>query len=272
MVIEIELSRIKADGGRQGLFDALKTSVQGDDPLFSMVDKGLRAQLLLDSLVTGQLYVNLDIHDSAPLILTRNHNQHPELPAIPSSLEELTKTFEDLPLKDLADKLIHSAEGFDKLINSPDLHNALTKLDTLLGNSNELLKRLDTRIAPLSDSALGTLEQARMTLEQITPLATDFHQTLNQARGIMSRLDIQIDPVVERYEQALTALTTTATEATKTIAQVENLTADDSQLVRQLSSTLHEVNQSARSLRYLATQLENDPQLLLRGHSRGDNP
>ncbi|MBN1958255.1 MAG: MCE family protein [Desulfuromonadales bacterium] len=274
VVIEIEPSRIKAEGTKQGLLDALKTTVQGEDPMISLVDKGLRAQLQLDSLVTGQLYVNFDMIPEAPLILTENTSDYPELPSISSSLEELTKTFEDLPLKELAQKMIRSAEGFEKIITSPDLHNALAQFDDTTTQLNQLLKNLNQQLLPLAATlreTLSTSHQAVSRLEgKIDPVAEHFEDTLNQVQKTIRHIDAKIDPLSEQVNQTLHNFNGTALKAGAAITQINNLSASDSHLLEQLSTTLQEVNRTARSLGLLSAEIERDPQMLIRGRIKGD--
>ena len=52
--------------------------------------------------------------------------------------------------------------------------------------------------------------------------------------------------------------------------QVKGLSGEDSQLMDQLSSTLKEVNRTARAARNFMTELERDPQMLLRGRGEGE--
>ncbi len=159
----------------------------------SLVEKGLRARLQLDSLVTGQLYVNFDMHPDAPLTLTGYTSDYPELPSINSSLEELTKTFEDLPLKELARKLIHSAEGFEKIMNSPSLHSALKKFDLTATKLNNFLDNLNYQLVPLVSNLNTTMNQTQSTLSRleskIDPLASDLEETLQQARTTMLKIE-----------------------------------------------------------------------------------
>jgi len=87
VIIEIEPSRIETDGTNLGLFDALKNTVKGGNPLDRLVEKGLRAQLQMDSLVTGRLYVNFDMHPDAPIYQVEYPSEYPTLPTISSSLD-----------------------------------------------------------------------------------------------------------------------------------------------------------------------------------------
>jgi paraquat-inducible protein B len=273
VVIEIEPTRIKAEGTKQGFLDALKTTVQGDDPMTSLVEKGLRARLQLDSLVTGQLYVNFDMHPDAPLTLTGYTNDYPELPSINSSLEELTKTFEDLPLKELARKLIHSAEGFEKIMNSPSLHSALDKFDITATKLNQFLDNLNNQLVPLVNNLNKTMNQTQSTLNRleskIDPLATDLETTLQQARTTMQKIEGRVDPLSDEFNQTLIKFQATVHRADDTIKQFQKLSAADSQLLEQVSTTLREVNQTAREARFLVDELERDPQILLRGRTGG---
>ena len=51
-----------------------------------MIEKGLRAQLVTQSLVTGQLQIELDFRPDTPGTLIGPDNGEPEIPAIKSSL------------------------------------------------------------------------------------------------------------------------------------------------------------------------------------------
>ncbi|MFK5927253.1 MAG: MlaD family protein [Desulfuromusa sp.] len=266
VVIEIEANRIEAEGSEQSLLDALKTTIKGDDLMLPLISKGLRAQMQLDSLVTGQLYVNLDMLPDTPLNLTGYDHDYPELPAITSSLAELTKTFEDIPLKALVDKLIRSAEGFEKLINSPSLHSALAKFDTTTSQLNELLKNLNEQLLPIADSLKETLRQSQTTM---TNVDRKIEQTLQIAQTTITHIDSKVDPLAEQFGQAVQAVNDASVKTEDAMQQIKGLSANDSQIMEKLSLTLQEVNRAARKMRYLTSELERDPQMLLRGRGNG---
>ncbi len=246
VVIEIETSRIRAEGTKKSLMDTLKKTLQEDDLMLPLIAKGLRAQMELDSLVTGQLYVNLDMLPNAPLIMTGYDSDYPELPAITSSLEELTRTFEDIPIKELANKLISSAEGFEKLVNSPNLHNALAKLDDTTSQLNLFLENLNKHFVPLVNS---------------------LQQTIGEGQTTIKHIDQKIDPLSERLSLAATAVHDASAKTSAAMEKFSELTGDDSRMMEQLGRTLHEINLTAREIRYLASEIEQDPQVLLRGRA-----
>jgi len=250
VVIEIEASRIEAYGTEQGFLDTIKTTMQGRDPIQTLVDKGLRAQLELDSLVTGQLYVNFDMHPDTPATISGDPTEYPELPTMRSSLGELTKTFEDLPLRELSNKLISSAEGFERLVNSPGLHQGLGKFDETMTRLNKLLNELNTEL-PL--------------------LVRSVEQTLKETRQMVAHADGKIDPLVTGFNQALDTFDAAANKTRETMQQAQSFTANNSRLQQQLSITLQEVSKAARSIHQLSAELERDPQILLRGRSNGDS-
>jgi len=255
VVIQIEPSRFKAEGTDQGMLEMIKTTVQGVDPMIALVDKGLRAQMQLDSLVTGQLYVNLDMLPDTPLVLAGYEHKYPEIPAIISSLEELTKTFADIPLQELTDKLISSAEGFEKLINSPSLHNALAKFDDTTSQLNQFLHNLNEQLLPLVNMFKDTIQQSQTTIQD--------------AQTTIGHIDSKIDPLSEQFNLAVLAVNDASVKTAEAMQQIKGLAANDSQIMEQLSLTLQEVNRTARTLRYLTTELERDPQMLLRGRVDG---
>ncbi len=255
VVIEIEPTRIETDGGKQSFLESIKTSMEGDDPIQPLVEKGLRAQLELDSLVTGQLYVNFDMHPDKPANLTGYSTEYPELPTIGSRLGELTKTFEDLPLKELANKLINSADGFERVITSPSLHSGLAQFDQTATNLNQLLENLNTQLIPLAKSLRLTLEETRNMIGHMDSKIDPLSQDIQTAKG--------------SFQKALDKFSAAAEKTTTTMEQIQTLTSDDSRLQQQLSFTLQEMNNAARSVRYLSSEIERDPQILLRGRANG---
>src|SRR6056297_1058057 len=274
VVIELDPKKITAEGSGQGLFETLKTSVQAEDPILPLIAEGLRAQLQLDSLVTGQLFINLDMVPASPVSRVDLPSDYPQIPAISSSLAELTKTFEDLPWQQLVDKLMQSADGVQRLFNSSHLHNAVEQFDNTTALLNELLSQMNTSIPALMGNAEETLTKSQKTLTgidgNIEAAFQDIQLTLESARLSVAAMEQRITPMTETFDRGMEAFTQASDRVTATMGQLESLTTEDSPLLQQFSITMQELNRTLRSLRTLVDEIERNPQILLRGRTLED--
>ena len=163
--IEIEADRISKSSADPELQKFIATAKTGK-VMEILVKRGMRAQLEVQSLVTGQLVVALDFHPDTPINLVGGDPKYMELPTIPSAMEEITKTIEELPLKDLVDKAMLTVEGIERLVNSPDLKGSISALHETLQNANKLVQNVDREVKPLMSSVEKTSEAASAALEQ----------------------------------------------------------------------------------------------------------
>lgn len=127
---------------------------------------GLRAQLKTQSLITGKLYVGLDFHPEKPADLKGLDPDVPEIPTIPTALEEaesqvraLLARLEEMPIEELVESLASAAAGADRLLNKPELAQAVDRLNATLGETRALVATLDARVGGLADRADASLEE-----------------------------------------------------------------------------------------------------------------
>jgi len=76
-----------------------------------LINTGMRAQLVVQSLLTGQLAVALDFFPDKPARLRGLIKEYPEIPTIPSPFGELQKNISDIPLKKISMDLQESMES-----------------------------------------------------------------------------------------------------------------------------------------------------------------
>ncbi|MBF0425456.1 MAG: MCE family protein [Magnetococcales bacterium] len=138
------------------------------DPL---IDNGLRARLETSNLLTGQRLVALDFYPNTPARLVHAGHDHPELPTIPGSLEEIAQStthlltrLQQMPLEEISEELLETVEGANRILNGPETVAAIGALsDSLLA-----IERLTTDLAewsgPALDSARAALDQTQRTL------------------------------------------------------------------------------------------------------------
>jgi paraquat-inducible protein B len=166
VLIEVEPERITIVG---------KKPPPGANLLAKFVDQGLRAQLRTGSLLTGQLYVDLNFYPGAPARRVAYAGKYPEIPTIPAPLEAVTE------------KLTKFVERLDKLPLDQvlaELRSTVQSLNQAIGQTRALVSRFDAEVAP---QAKATLEQAQKTLASVerlvssdAPLNHDLQQALQE--------------------------------------------------------------------------------------------
>lgn len=177
-----------------------------------MVERGLRAQLKTGSLLTGQLFVDLDFYPDSPPLQLVYGGQHPEIPTVPGALEAFQKTalevlddLRKLPLDRIADELLGTMQGASRLINAPELRAAIRSLDALLKDVRSLTQTADRQVAALAADAGKTLGAARSTLEGVdpeAPLMVDLANLLKELATAARSVRILTDHL-ERHPESL---------------------------------------------------------------------
>jgi len=225
----------------------------GERFLQALIEKGLRAQLQLQSFVTGQLMVDLDFYPDTPIRLVGFDKKYHEIPTISSGFEQLTKRFEELPLKEIADRLNETLAGINRLVNSRDLQTSIGSLNQLLKSSDALVKHLNTEVGPLASDIKGTADAARAVLVQA-------EKTLRFDEGVPGQ-------IASGIKETLSAADATLKETRKAVENINGVAVQNANLGYEIGRTLDQIAELSRSIRILADYLERHPEALLRGKS-----
>jgi paraquat-inducible protein B len=129
-------------------------------------ERGLRAQLRLSSLLTGQRYVAFDYHPKAAKVRVDWNKEILEMPVVPSTLPDVETKLTSILAK--VDKLPLEAIG-------TDLKQDLETLDRTLKGVGKLVSHIDDELVP---GVKTTLEDARRTLTVAERLMQDADTTL----------------------------------------------------------------------------------------------
>jgi paraquat-inducible protein B len=221
--------------------------------LQALIKKGLRAQLQLQSFVTGQLVVNLDFYPNTPIRLVGLEKRYPEIPTIPSGLEQLTKRLEELPLREIADRLNETLAGITGLVNSRDLQASIGSLNQLLKDTDVLVKTLNTEIGPLVSQIKGTADASRTAFAQA-------EKTLRFDEGVPGQ-------VASSIKETLSAAQDTLKQTHTAVKNVNAVALQNANVGYEINRTLEQIAELSRSIRVLADYLERHPEALLRGKS-----
>ena len=208
---------------------------------------GLRTQLQSQSFVTGQLVVALDLFPGTPVHFVGWNKEYPEIPSIPTPLEQLQKRLESLPLREIVENLNITMGEIQRMVKSVDMKKTMARLDAGMQDLQTLVRHLDSRIDPLAASLSRTSGAAETTLREAD-------LTLAESREHINDLALSARATLESAQAALKQ-----SEATL------NAYSGESQFQGQMNRTLRELNATLRALRRLSDSLERNPESVLRG-------
>ncbi len=237
----------------------------GSEFIDKLIQQGLKAQCQLQSLVTGQLIVDLDFFPNRPIILRDLSVDYPEMPTVASKAEELASSFDQLPVGEILTDLSAAIQSVSRMASSEEASQIVRSLDKGLVKFNRFMDHMEPAVAELE----LTLAEARATFGRINrnmdPLTQDLKGTLDDARRMIRSADAEIPALSERIRKTAESAESVLGEARSLLGTVHELTADHSPLRYDLSQALRELTGAARSIRDLADTLEQHPEALLRG-------
>ncbi len=204
-----------------------------------MVERGLRAQLITQSFVTGQSEIGLDFSPESPAVLHPEVATLPEIPTRQSTLQRVQDQLSQLPLHELAD-------------------NTNATLRSLRG----LSEKLDQSLPPMIDSLRTTSDRsaAAITLLQgrVDTTLADISRLANSGGQLLSQRGGELHTVLQSSNQAVV-------QARDLLTDLKGLTAERGADRANIDSALRDLAAAAAALRGLAHDVERNPQLLLTG-------
>ncbi|MGO9622482.1 MAG: MlaD family protein [Desulfobaccales bacterium] len=225
VIIAIEPDRWKVRGGER--------NPQKNVP--KLIEMGLRAQMVMQSFITGQLMIELDFYPKsavcyAPPQTDKDYKDYVVIPTCRSTGEKLAQALGNLDLTGLEKHLESSLAGIDRVVNNPDLTASIIALKGTLQDASKLLNRVD---------------------HQVDPLVNDVKKTAKDFSKLANNVDSRVGGV--------------ATGLDKTMSTARGTLAEDSPLMADLQNTLQEISAMSRSIRQLANYLDQHPEALIRG-------
>jgi paraquat-inducible protein B len=244
VIVEIDLKKLTSRGARADITMNREMFQQ------AIVDRGLRGQLEMESLVTGLLFVALDFLPGTPMNLVQQaggNYEYPEIPTLPTTLEQakdavtqIINKFDAIDFKGLIAALGETVNGIKRTVNSPELESTIRSLQ---------------KTVPKIDEAVLSIRDLAVTLNDNSKnLAASLEQTSSDARASMKQADEALRQAAETMKSAEAA-----------VANIQTLSDPDAPIIYELGKSLHEVSAAARSLRSLTGYLERNPRALLFG-------
>jgi paraquat-inducible protein B len=235
---EIDLTRLTT---RLGTF----VDLADPDVLRRQIAQGLRAQLQMESMVTGQLYIELSYRqDPPPPELEDRPTAWPEIPTTPSLLAALgtgagsmvadvlrilfqvNQMLEDVDMPEINAAVVASAQAVERLVDSPEI---------------------------------------RAALQQVPGMTSQVNRTMAQVGLLAERAGAAIDPLQLQIEGATTEMTATLDALRRTLEETHGLLSTDSGLGYRLQDALSSLRDAADAISLLINSLDQNPDMLVRG-------
>ena len=200
-----------------------------------LVARGLRAQLNTESILTGLLYVDLDLHPNSKLTfaLVPGSGDLREIPTVPTTIEALQEQATEaiaklgqIDFKELVASLTDAADSIKQLTGSPSLKAAIDGLK--------------------QDSA-------------------NLDRTLTSVRMAVDNANRKIDPLVTSVQTSSVEANATMKETRESLVEFRSMLEPDSPLYVRLSDTLDQLSDTTQALGQLADYLNRNPSALVRG-------
>lgn len=241
---EVDLPRLTTlDGGYVHL----------DDPvvLRRQIADGLRAQLNMESIVTGQLYVELVYRESArPPELQGRVTPHPEIPTSPSLL---------------------AAFGSQAGSVVGDVLKVLIRVNEMLASVN--VEEINRSVVASAGAVERLANSAGVSeaIGKVPEMADQFNRTMTGVQDLMARLDSTLAPLQGNLDDTNAELVETLQTMRQTMEEARGVFTTDSGVGYQMQGAMASLREAAEAMRALALSLDRNPDMLLRGRKPGGN-
>ena len=230
--IEIEPDRWKVQTGER---DYRKVAAK-------LIEMGLRAQLVMQSFITGQLMIELDFYPKSkicysPALIDKDYEDYVVIPTCKSTGERLAEALGDLDLKGIEKHLLSVLASVDRFVNNPDLAVSISALKDTLQDARKLVTRVD---------------------RQVDPVANDLKKTVKKFGKLASNVDGRVGGLATGFDKTMFGFDATMSAAKGVLSQ-------DSPLMVELENALKEISAMSRSIRQLIDYLDQHPEALIRG-------
>lgn len=232
VIIDVDESQLRKQGGTGA---ALKSH-----ELERLIRHGMRAQLNMESLLTGMLFIELDFHPGTPINLVLEPGAKiREIPTIPTDLaraqERLTQALSYLEKVDfaaLAQSITKAAQAMKSLAQSPEL---------------------------------------KATLVAVRKDAVTLNATLVSIRRLSNNFNARSGPLFASLQKTSDKAQVAMAQMSSTMKSLQATVAPDSPLAYRLNTALDNLSNATNSVRHLADYLQRNPSAVVRGKYEADH-
>ena len=211
-----------------------------------LISRGFRARLDAESLVTGVLYVSLDmVHNPPPPVFHQITSEYHEIPTLPSGVQRFLENLENVDLPGISVKLNTLLASLDTRVRELDIPQINAGITNLLGSANNLV-----------------------TSPDLTNAITAARRALERAQVLVDRIDNRVDPLADSLTNTLSDARKALADLRLAIQNVSGLIGPQSSFGSDLSQALQQLSNASRAVADLAQFLESNPDALVTGRKR----
>lgn len=224
---------IELDQGKLARYGAGTFDLSDPRSIQQAINAGLRAQLAMESLLTGLLYVDLDMHPGTPAHITQPGGAIQEIPTLPTALEEAQS----------------AAARVVAALDRVDFPKVFAAASETLDAIREIVR------SPATKDAIANLNRTAATL----------NQTAISIRQMADQMNRQIGPVAQGLRTNSENANITLRQMQTTLDSLRASLGPEAPLIYQSGQTLQQVSDAARSLKELTDYLQRNPSAIVRG-------
>jgi len=257
VVVELNREVIHTLSGAGAVADAALT-------LEALIERGLSGQLATHSLLTGQLYVDLDLRPPGKPAV-RHASGLLEIPTTPTRFQSLQDQLDRVDLSRMTDDLSAMLAAARGLVSGPEVKQTLADMAQASASLARLAATLDKRAGPLTDAAQGALAQAGQASVRVGSAADRVSSSVDQAASRVGRAAERAEQLLAPASPLLASVQQAADELGRSAAALRAAASDESAPLLSVQRAMGDVSRAARAVRELADTIEQQPQALIRG-------
>jgi len=220
-----------------------ESSFSNLNDLHQVIEAGLRASLETESLVTGVLYVSLEMaRNPAPPVFRQLNPKYPEIPSHPTDIQQLLRNLARLDIAGLTERL----------------NSLITRIETSLSG---------LKLGEISDGVTGLIHSLDRVVSapELTNSLASLQATLEQYRLLAEKAHERVDPLADSVTNTLAEAGSALAQVRSGVQNLRDLLAPDSSLRNDLTIALEQLAAAAQSISGLAEYLESHPNALITG-------
>jgi paraquat-inducible protein B len=212
-----------------------------------LVQRGLTAQLVKESFVTGLLNVELAFRPGVQTSRVGD-TRVPEVPTVPGELEALTKQLQTVDVVATLEAFHRTLDSLNSILVSREVRQAVKDLPEITGALKHALATVDREVTTFSRTGRDVVGRTDASLQK----------TL----GSIDKLAINLD---SETASTLSMLRETLANANVTLDGTRMILDPQGQTVLQVQRTIDDLATTAARLRNFAERVDRDPSVLVRG-------